>query len=389
MLANLNYSRKIKHYTLNKLKNRYLFKPQIIDPNFSDNQIRYRYKNNSVQDYENILNTPATRVYKEWGGRSPVFYNYNQSYLDTLSTQVNFFNGSPEIKNFTDVIYMPQYHCLYSSDGLRINYSCLYRGAERNELITRAPDEIDPPKELKKISQKFIYIGNLREHYGHFLVESIARLWYTIKDEKHAILCHGLKNRGPSKTFIDHFFQAVNFDKRRFVSFKSPVLLENVIVPYPSFSIKCEGFEVHKLIPENIATHFLQKTPKITGQPLYFSRRCLDSDKRLVINEDKLEKELQRQGFAIYYPEQLSLKQQIYLINKHEVVVGTAGSALHNVLYDISASRNLVCFTYEASSNTNFFIIDALKSVNSSYISALVKDPNCSKQNDLGLVQIK
>ena len=61
--------------------------------------------------------------------------------------------------------------------------------------------------------------------------------------------------------------------------------------------------------------------------------------------------------------------------------MGTRGSALHSILFDISPVRNMVCFAGKKAPCRNQLIIDTIKSVNSIYIGALQKDPNsnCSK----------
>ena len=317
---------------------------------------------------------------KELKGSSPILYDYHSLYLKFISAGFRVFKGSPEVKVFNDVIYMPQFPCLYSRNGLRINCSCLYRGPGRTELATKAPDKIEPPKIFKKVSQRMIYGGEITLHYGHFLTESISRLWYALKDEQCPILFHGLdKSNVRQKTFLDMFFEPVNLDKR-LISFEVPVLLKEVIIPYPSFLNRCEAFENHKLLPENITKSVLSARPS-TSQPLYFSRRLLNSRQRKVINEYELEKKLHDNGFAICFPEKLSLQQQIYLINKHEVVVGVIGSALHNILFDTSPRRYIVYLGDRGYINTNFLMIDAIKSANSVYIGALKKDRNCSKDN--------
>ena len=174
-------------------------------------------------------------------------------------------------------------------------------------------------------------------------------------------------------------FEKKHLDIRRFISFNYPVLLKEVIVPYPSFTPQRQGFEVHKLIPENLAKNLLQKRQQRTSQPLYLSRTKLKRKKRLIVNECKLERELREKGFSICNPEKLSLKEQVHLFNKHEVIIGTQGSALHGILFDVSPVRNTVCLGRKKAPHSNQLIIDAIKSVNSIYIGALEEDPNCSK----------
>jgi len=346
---------------------------------------RFKYENSLIIDELSTLDTQAKLVLSEWGGQKPTFYNYDLSSSGVaLTDEIRFFQGAPEIRVFNDVIYMPQYACLYTSDGLRIEDSCRFQGRGRRTLITDAPETIDVTLDrasLKRVSQKTIYAGVFNEHYGHFLLEDIARLWYAAKNQDLPILCHGLTARKTlKKTFLDTFFELVNLDRRRFITFKHPVLLNEVIIPYPSFSIRSEGFEVHKIIPENVANRVLQTcVQKTTNQPVYLSRSKLNRKFRQITNEDKLEILLREKGFLICYPEKLSLQEQIQLVNKHEVIIGSLGSAFHSILFDVSSTRNSVCFGLkEQFINSNYFIIDAIKSVNATYIAALEQDPDCT-----------
>ncbi len=220
------------------------------------------------------------------------------------------------------------------------------------------------------------------------MTESISRLWCLVKNDQYPILCHGIsKRKSIKKEFIDLFLEALKFDKLRFISFKEPVIIKKVIVPYPSLSCDAEGFEAHKLITESVAKGLLETdsiTQEKTSQPIYFSRRMLTKKKRSIVNESHLEQELVKNGIAICYPEQLSFRQQVFLINKHEVIMGTMGSALHNILFDISHDKkSMICLGYKDHMYINYLIIDALKNVDSTYIAALDKDLESEKNSKI------
>jgi len=190
------------------------------------------------------------------------------------------------------------------------------------------------------------------------------------------ILCHDLRRTSPwQKDFNDVFYGAVKLTRDQVFSFTSPVLLEEVIVPQPSFTARHDIYEAHRLLPERVAERLLPKTNETTSQPLYFSRSALKSNLRLIVNEKQLEVKLREKGFAIRYPEQLSLGEQIALINRHSVLVGPAGSALHGILFDLSSNRNLVCLAEAMAVNMNCLLIDAVKGVKSVYIGVLTVDP--------------
>ena len=89
-------------------------------------------------------------------------------------------------------------------------------------------------------------------------------------------------------------------------------------------------------------------------------------------------------GFAIVCPERLSFREQIRLINRHAVVVGALGSALHTFLFDISPARKLIGLAYRDAPHPNYLMIDALKSVESLYIAALDEDQSSAKDYSHG-----
>jgi capsular polysaccharide biosynthesis protein len=295
--------------------------------------------------------------------------------LEELAASFTISRGSPGTKTFHDVIYLPQYACLYSAEGVRIDESCLYRGRLRiNVTAAWAPATIEPIRDLRRLDFTLIYVGAFFSHFGHFLTEGIARYWFTAKDEGHSILAHYTERNFSRLTHFDRFFQAIQFPRERLVAFDQPVRIKEVILPDPSFTYAYEGVDVHRLLPENVAEQILRTTPERTSQPLYLSRRRLGKGLRVVVNERILEENLRARRFLVVCPERLSLDQQIHLINKHEVIMGMRGSALHGMLFDLSPERcrNMICFVDERGNfDANFLIIDAIKSIKSTYIGAL------------------
>ena len=57
------------------------------------------------------------------------------------------------------------------------------------------------------------------------------------------------------------------------------------------------------------------------------------SPQRNFLTEDRLRAEVARLGFAIIFPEQLPIDEQIAVFNRADILVGCAGAAFANVLY--------------------------------------------------------
>jgi hypothetical protein len=95
--------------------------------------------------------------------------------------------------------------------------------------------------------------------------------------------------------------------------------------------------------PESIYKDFLwlkekmlagKKAIRKKDERLYVSRKNYST--RNIINEEELYPVLQKYGFDIIYPENLSATEQALLFSKAEIVVGPNGSGLVNVIYSDS-----------------------------------------------------
>lgn len=357
--------------------NKHLFVSKKTNENLLNNLSKnLNYQNSSIKYDDNLLKTSSSLIIGKWGGRTPSFYGYESSVLDYYCNSIKFYNGAPlkESKTFSNVIYFPQYRCFYLNDGSRIDYSC-------QPEYRIAPKKIQIPNNLKKINQKFIYGGHLFRHYGHFITECICRLWYAVKDENYPIIYSESPRFSVKRDYVDIFMDLIGFDKSRFLAFLNPVILEEVIIPYPSIIMNYHAHSVHRLLPEAVAQAILKELPNKIEQPLYMSRKKLNKNNsfRSLLNEEELEDKLREKNFKIVYPEQLTFEEQIQLVNQYEVIIGVCGSALHNILFDLSGSH-LVCLGDLDYIHPNFVLIDAIKSRDSSYIAALEIESNSTEE---------
>jgi hypothetical protein len=296
-------------------------------------------------------------------------YGFESTALNRTFSRIDFHEGSPldQTKTFSQLIYMPHLKAFYSLEGELIDYSC------QPENVN-APNNINVPGGLRRIRGPFIYGGHLNKHYGHFLVESICRLWYLKQSELNGncrVIFFEHYRRSIRESYIDIFMSSI-FDKRDFITLSHPAILEEVTIPYPSFILNRECHSVHRVLPEFVAERCIFDGISKTDQPLYFSRTRLNRSNsfRDTLNEDILEAHLIEKGFAVVYPETIGLREQIALINKHRILVGICGSALHSILFSRLSSPSLVCLSDKRKIDQNFIMVDAIKQAKSTYISA-------------------
>lgn len=70
-----------------------------------------------------------------------------------------------------------------------------------------------------------------------------------------------------------------------------------------------------------------------SDQRVYFSRSKVTSGLRLSINELDLEARLEAMGFKIVHPQTIDIVTLIEILNSAEILVGSMGSAMHNLLF--------------------------------------------------------
>jgi len=316
------------------------------------------------------------------------FLNYHPDKLEVVKENyysINYSEKLPLEKTITvkDVLYVPRYQAFYDlRDGSRINTSKMpwipKSEQDSQEFESLYHQSIDTTK-IKKIDQKFMYGENITLHYGHFLCETISRLWYLEQAEKLGILVIGQPHKAKSisdlkvsRNFVDEFMTALDLDSEQFLELTRPVILGEVVFPYPSLSLhRREVFSCHKLVPELVAQKLLPDKVTQTEQPLYISRTKLKKANRQILGEEQLENILRERGFAIIYSENLTLQEKIYLVNKHKYIVGPWASSLHTIIFSLSDSKNIFCLSDKGNLLPVFAQFDALKSVNSTYIAAI------------------
>jgi len=299
------------------------------------------------------------------------FHGYDRTMIDGLLADLDVYDGSPGVAVLHDVWYVPGLVGLFAADGTRIDSTCI-----RRVLAGRIfPDEpsIVPPTRHRTVDRPLIYVGHpYINHFGHFLTESISRLWYASEDTEAPLLCHdtrGLPGGGGRlhrprwlrSAHIAGFHELTGIDPDRYISFRSPVLLREVVVPAASLVLGAEAFTRHADLTEAAARRALPERVATTEQPLFLSRARLPRRTRRVADDAALVARLRRAGFAIAYPEQLDLAEQIELVNRHEVVVGLKGSAMHHVLFTTSPESKAVYLMPSHVIPRNFLLVEAIK----------------------------
>lgn len=183
--------------------------------------------------------------------------------------------------------------------------------------------------------QKVVYCGYLVKHWGHFLVEAVARLWYFLEQDptvdKYVFFLDEQEEReirGNYKAFLTLLGV---WDKVEIIN--QPTAYREVIVPELAFL--CRNYfspkflDIFDTIASNVAPDPAWETP----EKIYYSRSQLKKGQGFEFGFEALDDFYRKNGYTILYPEQVPLDQMIHYIRHSKVVATLSGSLPHNMLF--------------------------------------------------------
>ena len=271
------------------------------------------------------------------------------------------------IKKVDNAIFCPRgfasstHDVVYDSEGTLVYESTVPRGeAGKSRPIeaTGAPVKIDPSiARGTPLDEELLFVGTFDlRHFGHWLTEGISRLWPLLHSEEslRVAWATSLKARltrirysqflaGAGANHWRNSLPAFNIKRDRLRSISRPTRVKTLLVPAPSMENRAKIHPIHLTVAQRIGSHVLNGRPvEQSEQPVFYSRTRLPSDKRKIEGEDRVEEYCRKKGALIVYPEKLGLAEQIAIVEKHDLFIGTVGSAWHALLFR-NSNRSLKC----------------------------------------------
>ena len=187
---------------------------------------------------------------------------------------------------------------------------------------------LGPQEPVQDLPGRHLFAGHFRRHFGHFLVESTARLWAL----DHAGPVDGilyLPYRGDTERGIDGhdgFFDLLEIATPRRAS-PGVLRVERLIVPELGFGWgdRFAGSPAYRAFIRGRLAHVAPDGP----DRLYVSRARLRAERGGVLGETLIEDAMTRAGFEVFHPERHPVAVQIARYKAARQIVGLDGSAFH------------------------------------------------------------
>lgn len=303
-----------------------------------------------------------------------------------------------DYRELRDALFVPSYSALYDRHRDRIPASLVVR--KRRGVVSKCPQRLcEQDLTGLRTLDRALFAGSIGyDHYGHFITEQIARLWPLLDDRwaDWPLLFHCGRPMHPQ--YILHrdyhsfapYQQALlesipGFAADRLLFLDHPVRIRHALLPDPAFVTHQLGATCLRTLTRRCAEAHLPPGPGPRRKKLYFSRTRLSDQQRKVAGEARLQQRLVEQfGFELCHPQELDFAAQVRLINSADVVAGTVGSALHNLLFATAPGTRLLCFCNQ-DVNPNYFIVDALSQADAWYLRCTTEfdSPNQPIELDL------
>lgn len=175
----------------------------------------------------------------------------------------------------------------------------------------------------------WVWGGVLMAHFGHFLMESLGRLWgVTAEAEGIVFLAEsGFRPGAEVKAWQRRILALLGLDLPIHIVTEA-TRVETLIVPGQGFGI---GPLIGGTAPfrDFVQSRFAREIPADGPERLYLSRSKLSLRLGGIVREAQLEKELARRGYVIFHPQDHGIDVQIARYKAARQIIGLDGSAMH------------------------------------------------------------
>jgi capsular polysaccharide biosynthesis protein len=181
------------------------------------------------------------------------------------------------------------------------------------------------------------YGGLILPHFGHFLLETLARAWWLTERPGERIVWHSLTPRLTAWQREVFGLLGLSVSEADLAMTARPV--QRLTIADPGYVI---GRAFHPQQAEALAVvPFGRPVP---GSRVWLSRSSLPEGRGRVVGEAELEVRLRSRGWEILSPETLAIEQQLARLSQTERVAGFEGSAFHLLVFgrDVRAKVRIV-----------------------------------------------
>ena len=182
------------------------------------------------------------------------------------------------------------------------------------------------PDAVAYIDEDVVFLGPLSKHYGHFILEGIARLWYFL-DADHLKRYKAVYIAEPGMDRFNDLFTFFGLPAERLIRIDRPTAFRTVVVPEQSMRLQDRCHPLYKATINRITL----RIPPGPHRKVYFSKEMRGNYRG--IGEKPMEDVFVRNGYELFYPERLSMFDTLSILKGCESFAASSGTNAHNAVF--------------------------------------------------------
>lgn len=226
-------------------------------------------------------------------------------------------------------------------------------------------------KEYEFIDEKVVYCGFFYKSWGHFITEGVSRLWYALNNDESIDAYVFIVEKDEIQSFSGNYLEYLKLlgiaDKVRIIN--KATKFRTIIVPEEGFALNNYYTELFVKMYEFINNKGLSLYSGPKFDNVFFSKRKCEISIMAHLNEKFVDDFFAKNGFKIFYPEQLSLIDTIGIIQNAKSLAGISSSLIHNQLFG-HGNQTTICIEKDAFYNPYQIMIAKITKSKSVFIDA-------------------
>jgi hypothetical protein len=231
--------------------------------------------------------------------------------------------------------------------------------------------------EIKYINEDAIYFCIQQGHFGHILTGTMA-FAYILLNKYYANHKIVFIDKEPSELIII-LLKYLGVDRKNIITITQYTQFKRVVVVKPSlritwlrrfgkrwFKVNGELIDTFQAIAKNVNKTFHSSLGRY--EKVYFSRSKFGG--RITMYEDKIENVFKKNGYEIFYPEQLPLEEQIKLVSNADFYACVQGTLEHHSLFMKDGAALIVMSRKSKPTERQVLINKLQKSIKHIYLRA-------------------
>ena len=201
-----------------------------------------------------------------------------------------------------------------------------------------------------RMTGDFLFAGTAHIHFGHIIVEGLARLWGLshLKEQLPGSRC--MIYETVLRDFAFDLFDLAGVDRAKIIGSPPVGRPDRLFVPSPSMRSHGWIAPQQARVWDAVGARAHERLGGSGPRRVYLSRSKVEG--RRLRNEVDVETLFASKGFEIVHPQELSVLQQVKIAHDAEVLAGCVGSQMYLAAFQKRGGRNIIL------APENFFLPD-------------------------------